>query len=326
MSQPLHMDLFTGIGGFSLGARWSGYDTICHAEIEPYCQELLATRFPTVPNVGDVRKLCRRTADAIDGFDTSLVLREAHGRVPGAEDEDDLDGGDAVWCPLCSDEAGYPVDFGECDCIGADQFTDDYGWPDVLTAGSPCQDFSGAGKGAGIEGERSGLIMEIPRIASELYPPFVLAENVPGIKTRGFDRFAAALEGVGYTLATAVVSAAAFGYSHLRERVFIVAHHPGIRVERLWTEGIQEPQPLDRASLSVRHRDGQWKAEPDLRRVPDGIPGGMDRSGKAVNPRLKALGNAVCPDIAACFLDLIRWYATRHRDQFTLTNAHHALA
>jgi len=306
---PKHLDLFSGIGGFSLGARWSGYETIAHAEIEPFCRELLAARFPTIPNLGDVTRLARTTADCVSARELPDYFD------PATVDAEFSDGDPGCYCPRCTAEAGQPVDFGECDCIGADQFADEHGFPDVLTAGSPCQDFSLAGKGRGIEGERSGLILEIPRIADVLGVPFCILENVPGIRARGFDQWCEAMEGIGHTVGTVVVPAAAFGFSHGRERVFAVTHHPGIRVEGLWTEGIQEPHPLDGASLSVRHRDGQWKAEPDLRRAADGLPAGVDGPA-CVNPRLKALGNSLPPQIAACLLSFIRHYATRHQPLF----------
>ena len=58
---------------------------------------------------------------------------------------------------------------------------------DLIVGGSPCQDLSVAGKRAGLEGERSGLFMEMIRIIREMrevthgiYPRFALWENVPG--------------------------------------------------------------------------------------------------------------------------------------------------
>lgn len=303
-ANPKQLDLFSGIGGMALGAKWAGYDTIAFSEIEPFCHDILTKRFPGIPNLGDVRKLCRRIHDCVPATDYPDHFD------PDGEDLDEL-----VICPLCTEEEGEPVDFGDCTCIGACAFTDEHGWPDVLTAGSPCQDFSLAGKGLGLEGERSGLIMEIPRIASELFPPFVLLENVPGIKARGFDEFAARMECVGYTCAPLVVPALAFGAEHLRERLFLVAHHPGIGMEGLWADRQQEPRPLDLEALSVRDRDGQWKVEPDLRRDLHGFPPGLDRPA-LVNPRLKAIGNALLPQVAECFLTLIRDYARIHRPLF----------
>ena len=62
---------------------------------------------------------------------------------------------------------------------------------DIITAGSPCQDLSIAGKRDGLAGERSGLFMEQIRIIKEMHdecrrtdkpirPRFMLWENVPG--------------------------------------------------------------------------------------------------------------------------------------------------
>lgn len=310
---PKHLDLFTGIGAFSIGARWTGYDTIGHAEIEPFCHDLLAKRFPTVPNLGDVRKIARTTYDTV-GYSHFPDIWDAEAAAELDADENEP----GCFCHLCSQEAGDPVDFGDCQCIGADQFADDYGFPDLITAGSPCQDFSLAGKGTGIEGARSGLVMEIPRIASVLGVPFCILENVPGIIARGFDDWCAAMEEIGHTVAAVSVQAAAFGFSHGRERVFAVTHHPGIRVEGLWTERLQEPCPLDKPLLSVRDRDGLWQAEPDVRRSPNGIPAGLDRP-VLTNPRLKALGNSLPPQIAACLMDFIRHYATKHQPLFQST-------
>jgi DNA (cytosine-5)-methyltransferase 1 len=63
-----HLDLFTGIGGFSLAAEWTGkIKTIGHAEISPWQSKLLAQRFKDIPNYGDVRNLKGIRADIITG-------------------------------------------------------------------------------------------------------------------------------------------------------------------------------------------------------------------------------------------------------------------
>ena len=51
------LDLFSGIGGFSLAARWAGIDTIGFCEIEPYCQKVLKKNFPNIPIFKDIRNL-----------------------------------------------------------------------------------------------------------------------------------------------------------------------------------------------------------------------------------------------------------------------------
>lgn len=49
-----HLDLFSGIGGFALAARWAGYETVQFVENEPYCQRVLAKHWPDVPIHGDI--------------------------------------------------------------------------------------------------------------------------------------------------------------------------------------------------------------------------------------------------------------------------------
>lgn len=50
-----HLDLFSGIGGFALSFEYAGFATAAFAEIEPFPSRVLAYRWPTVPNLGDVR-------------------------------------------------------------------------------------------------------------------------------------------------------------------------------------------------------------------------------------------------------------------------------
>src|SRR5262245_49888210 len=59
---------------------------------------------------------------------------------------------------------------------------------DLLAGGFPCQDLSYAGKGAGLDGDRSGLWHEFARAIRALRPRLVLVENVPGLATRGLGR------------------------------------------------------------------------------------------------------------------------------------------
>lgn len=53
-SLPKVLDLFSGIGGFSLAAENAGFDVAAHCEIEPFPQAVLAHRFPNVPIFEDV--------------------------------------------------------------------------------------------------------------------------------------------------------------------------------------------------------------------------------------------------------------------------------
>lgn len=52
------LDLFSGIGGFSLGLeRTGGFETVAFCEIDPFCQKVLKKHWPDVPIYNDVRKL-----------------------------------------------------------------------------------------------------------------------------------------------------------------------------------------------------------------------------------------------------------------------------
>lgn len=61
------LDLFSGIGGFSLGLHQAGFRTVAFCELDPYCQAVLASRFPEVPIYDDIRQLSaeRLRADGI---------------------------------------------------------------------------------------------------------------------------------------------------------------------------------------------------------------------------------------------------------------------
>jgi len=51
------LDLFSGIGGFSLGLDRAGFRTIAFCEIEPFCQKVLHKHWPDIPIATDIRKL-----------------------------------------------------------------------------------------------------------------------------------------------------------------------------------------------------------------------------------------------------------------------------
>ncbi len=63
-----HLDLFSGIGGFALAARWVGWETVAFCEIEPYCIKVLNKHWPEVPVYGDIRQITaeRLRADRIN--------------------------------------------------------------------------------------------------------------------------------------------------------------------------------------------------------------------------------------------------------------------
>jgi site-specific DNA-cytosine methylase len=56
---------------------------------------------------------------------------------------------------------------------------------DVISGGFPCQDISCAGKGAGIDGERSGMWKHMARIVGEVRPRYVFVENSKKLQCNG---------------------------------------------------------------------------------------------------------------------------------------------
>jgi DNA (cytosine-5)-methyltransferase 1 len=102
------------------------------------------------------------------------------------------------------------------------------GLVDVVSGGFPCQDISAAGKGAGIDGERSGLWGEMARIIGEVRPRFAFVENSPMLTVRGLGRVLGDLAEMGFDARWGVVSAASQGAPHLRERIWIMAYPESI--------------------------------------------------------------------------------------------------
>ena len=51
------LDLFSGIGGFSLGLEWAGFETVAFCEYDEACKKVLDKHWPDVPKYTDVREL-----------------------------------------------------------------------------------------------------------------------------------------------------------------------------------------------------------------------------------------------------------------------------
>jgi len=95
---------------------------------------------------------------------------------------------------------------------------------DVICGGFPCQDISYAGRGAGLDGERSGLFFEAIRVVRELQPRVFVLENVAALLTRGLDRVLGTLAEIGYDAEWHCIPAAYVGAPHIRDRVFILGY------------------------------------------------------------------------------------------------------
>ena len=106
----------------------------------------------------------------------------------------------------------------------------DIGEIDLLFHGSPCQDFSLAGKQAGGDkdsGTRSSLMYETIRIVEKLKPKYVIWENVKNLLSKkhrhNFDAYLETMEQLGYTNYYQVLNAKDYGIPQNRERVFTIS-------------------------------------------------------------------------------------------------------
>lgn len=188
---------------------------------------------------------------------------------------------------------------------------------DVLCGGFPCTDLSVAGKGAGLAGANSGLWFQYARLVGELRPRCVVVENVPPLVAVLGDVLGP-LAALGYDAWWDRVSAADVGAPHERERVFVVAWHRMADAPRdlRVTPRNDVSSPSDRTGDRVRPR---WGAVRIVDRGADGLPARLDgtRWPRGRGPeqhgwepprttpkeahrgaRLKALGNAVVPQVA----------------------------
>ena len=270
------LDLFTGIGGFSLAASWvwgNELDLAGFCEQDVYCGKVLKKNFPDVPIYPDIKELRGEWFQDID----------------------------------------------------------------LITGGFPCQDISVAGKGAGIDGDRSGLWSEMCRIISEVRPRYALIENVPMLIHRGLERVLCDLTEIGYDAEWQVIGADDVGARHKRKRIWIVAdtESEGRECRSTGKQGIDSQC---QTRLSRRHDTGTvpdtasvgssgsgqsqypghqtspgegetanfiderigniWTVEPDVGRVANGVPKRVDR--------LRGLGNAIVPQIAALIMQMIK--------------------
>jgi DNA (cytosine-5)-methyltransferase 1 len=103
---------------------------------------------------------------------------------------------------------------------------------DVLIGGFPCQDISVNGKGAGIDGKRSGLYRAMVEAVSRINPKIFVAENVKGLlmkhNAKSFEKVMSDFKALGYEVTFHLYHAADYGVPQTRERVIIVGTLPNI--------------------------------------------------------------------------------------------------
>lgn len=193
---------------------------------------------------------------------------------------------------------------------------------DVISGGFPCQDISVAGKGAGIDGDQSGVWKHMARIIDEIRPRFVFVENSPLLVSRGLVRVLGDLATMGFNARWGIVGAHHVGAPHKRDRCWIVAHSNGkhddfsgfcsgeisqfetSQVSRYFSDSDCERLALRESKQKDNGTQQQaligtnwWATEPRVGRVANGLAYRVDR--------LKAIGNGQVPSVAANAFEIL---------------------
>lgn len=197
---------------------------------------------------------------------------------------------------------------------------------DLITGGFPCQPFSHAGHRKGTEDDRD-LWPEMARVIEESKPTWVVGENVARFAYVALKRTLVDLETLQYEARSFIVPACAVGAPHERDRVWIIANandrrepHKTISTGRNISRRLRgyapdsgserrarsgaKPSPQGKRGAEVKRGDFWRRPWPtvaaELCRVGNGIPRELDK-GK----RIKALGNAIVPQLAQEFFEAI---------------------
>ncbi|GKS68978.1 hypothetical protein W03_09820 [Nitrosomonas sp. PY1] len=171
---------------------------------------------------------------------------------------------------------------------------------DVVSGGFPCQDISVAGKGAGIDGERSGMWKHMARIIGDVRPRFVFVENSPLLVSRGLARILGDLACMGFDAQWGIMGAVDAGFYHNRKRLWIAAQSNSNGSQRINAKSSAEARQSQSAQWSdiarvvgevQRGRGENCIPESWILRAGNGLAERVDRT--------VAIGNGQVPSVAA---------------------------
>lgn len=172
----------------------------------------------------------------------------------------------------------------------------------IISGGFPCQDISAAGKGAGIKGSRSGLWGQMHRIIGDVRPDYVIIENSPLLRKRGFEYVLHGLSEIGYDAQWQCLQGSFLGLQQRRERIYIIAYPvckfgEGKPVQSVFRQPYL-PWELPRVYPGWRER--RDLPEPRTLGSTNELPDLMDRN--------KCIGNAVQPLMAQYLFECIKCF------------------
>ncbi len=318
-----HLDLFSGIGGFALAAdRVFGKVEHTFCDNDLFCQEVLKKHWPRAKIYGDIRTLTK------DSKVPNVTANSEHGYVPSRGFSSSIDFTQSPERETTqhgrSDEADTRID--------------------LLTGGFPCQPFSQAGRRQGTADDRY-LWPEMLRVIREFHPRWIIGENVGGLVTWSeglvLEQVHVDLESEGYEVQSFIIPAVAVNAPHRRDRVWIIAHS---KSGKSWKQAEQEGREnISRGGgdvINTHHKglEGQWdsystaqqtksqradsgsadwsegwiEVATELCGMDDGLPVELDgfklSKSKHREQRLKALGNAIVPQVAEEIMRAIKDY------------------
>lgn len=286
------LDLFSGIGGFSLGLERAGMTTVAFCEIDEYCQKVLKKHWPTIPIFKDIRNLKGEEIGPVDlicgGFPCQPF--SVAGKRDGTSDDRHL-------------------------------------WPEMLRLISETKPTWIIGENvAGItsmELELGPFEVESRTLTTGAESDYLLSV-LSRQEIMLLDAICRDLECEGYEVQPVIIPACAVDAKHRRDRVWIIAHN------EKWSDGAyynteqierqkqkfgksigrenvaysQDSKWHDKPHKESRQHKGwepaggcfgivwrNWPIEPSMDRVVNGLPEELDPY------RIKALGNAVVRQI-----------------------------
>lgn len=300
----IHLDLFSGIGGFAYAAD-QVFGDVEHifCDNDKFCQQVLKKHWPDSEIYDDIKTFTNSVNKGLErqfGEETPGQRGQRSGVRPRRK-------------------------------------------PFLLTGGFPCQPFSAAGVRRGTADDRY-LWPEMYKVIRAFKPEWVIAENVRGLLTweQGvvFEQVCTDLEATGYAVQAFIIPAVAVNAPHRRDRIWWVARnteyagHNGSKDRQGRVKGsdsyapgtdkngkpkrpavsrdaVKDPlsqrsrgrlessrQILERQSPKTENERPDWEKDwlevaTELCGVDDGFPKGMDRANQ-----IKAYGNAIVPQVA----------------------------
>jgi DNA (cytosine-5)-methyltransferase 1 len=192
------IDFFSGVGGFTRGLELAGHECIGHCEFDKFAE----ASYRSMHTITEEQRTCLSELDKKKRQKEILKSEYLNGK----------------W---------YARDVRAVNSTNIPR-------ADCWTFGAPCQDFSIAGRRAGLDGERSSLVREIFRILEELEeedrPTWIIYENVKGMlsSNRGLDFLSIIIEmeRLGYDLEWQNINSRWFVPQN-RERIYVVGCYRG---------------------------------------------------------------------------------------------------